>query len=182
MTHITALPEIEVETFISSGRVLLRIATGLCQEVRQTASFATPANPPSRLRAGCKFTLGEKVIMKTTKLAALVATIAIALFILIPNLSWADDGAGLYKAKCAACHGADGAGKPAAKIPSLISDEAKKMSDADFEKAVADKPKMLALPRLLHRTRSRWSSATFAAFRNRIGCSLVRVPRRDHPR
>ena len=36
--------------------------------------------------------------MKTTKLAALVATIAIALFILIPNLSWADDGAGLYKA------------------------------------------------------------------------------------
>ena len=44
--------------------------------------------------------------MKTTKLITLVMTIAAALFILIPNLSWAaDDGASLYKAKCAACHG-----------------------------------------------------------------------------
>src|SRR5919198_4794366 len=68
-------------------------------------------------------------LMKTTKLAILIVTIAMALFILIPNLSWADDGASLYKTKCAACHGADGAGKPAAKIPSLTSDEAKKMSD-----------------------------------------------------
>ena len=43
--------------------------------------------------------------MKTTKLALLILTIAVALFILIPNLSWAaDDGAALYKAKCAACH------------------------------------------------------------------------------
>jgi len=43
--------------------------------------------------------------MKTTKLVMLVMTIAVALFILIPNLSWAaDDGAALYKAKCAACH------------------------------------------------------------------------------
>ena len=88
--------------------------------------------------------------MKTTKLAALVATIAIALFILIPNLSWAaEDGAALYKAKCAACHGADGAGKPAAKIPSLISDEAKKMSDADLEKAVAEKPKHAGVAKAL---------------------------------
>ena len=74
--------------------------------------------------------------MKTTKLVMLVMTIAVALFILIPNLSWADDGAALYKAKCAMCHGADAAGKPAAKIPSLISDEAKKKSDADLAKAV----------------------------------------------
>ena len=56
--------------------------------------------------------------MKMTKLAMLVLTIAVALFILIPSLSWADDGATLYKTKCAACHGVDGAGKPAAKIPS----------------------------------------------------------------
>ena len=47
--------------------------------------------------------------MKTTKLVMLVMTIAVALFILIPNLSWAaEDGATLYKTKCAACHGADG--------------------------------------------------------------------------
>jgi mono/diheme cytochrome c family protein len=34
--------------------------------------------------------------------------------------SWAaDDGAALYKTKCAGCHGADGAGKPAMKAPAL---------------------------------------------------------------
>ena len=76
--------------------------------------------------------------MKTMKLVVLVMTIALALFILIPNLSWAEDGAAVYKAKCAACHGADGAGKPAAKIPSLTSDEAKKLSDADLTDMVAN--------------------------------------------
>src|SRR5215471_12268648 len=79
--------------------------------------------------------------MKMTKLVVLVATIAVALFILIPSLSWADDGATLYKTKCAACHGADAAGKPAAKIPSLVTDDAKKLSDADLEKAITEKPK-----------------------------------------
>ena len=80
--------------------------------------------------------------MKTTKLVMLVMTIAAALFILIPSLSWAaDDGATLYKAKCAMCHGPDAAGKPAMKAPSLISDEAKKLSDADLAKAVAEKAK-----------------------------------------
>jgi cytochrome c553 len=77
--------------------------------------------------------------MKTTKLAILIMTIAVALFVLAPNLSWAaDDGATLYKAKCAACHGADGAGKPAAKIPSLVSDDAKKASDADLTDMIAN--------------------------------------------
>jgi mono/diheme cytochrome c family protein len=80
--------------------------------------------------------------MKTTKLVMLVMTIAVTLFILIPNLSWAaDDGATLYKAKCAMCHGPDGAGKPAMKAPSLISDDAKKLSDADLAKAVGEKAK-----------------------------------------
>jgi len=79
--------------------------------------------------------------MKTRKLVLLVMTIAVALFILIPNLSWAQDGAALYKAKCAMCHGPDAAGKPAAKIPSLVSDEAKKKSDADLTKAVAETAK-----------------------------------------
>jgi mono/diheme cytochrome c family protein len=77
--------------------------------------------------------------MKLTKLVVLIVMIAVALFIVIPNLSWAgDDGAGIYKAKCAACHGADLAGKPAAKIPSLVSDEAKKASDADLTEMVAN--------------------------------------------
>lgn len=74
--------------------------------------------------------------MKTSKLVMLITTIAVALFMLIPNLSWAEDGAALYKAKCAACHGADAAGKPAMKAPSLISDEAKKKSDDDLAGAI----------------------------------------------
>jgi mono/diheme cytochrome c family protein len=85
---------------------------------------------------------GENEIMKTTKLMMLVMTIAVALFMLIPNLSWAaDDGAATFKAKCAMCHGADAAGKPAMKAPSLISDEAKKKSDDDFAKAINETAK-----------------------------------------
>ena len=77
--------------------------------------------------------------MKTTKLALVILTIAVALFILIPSLSWAaDDGAALYKAKCAVCHGPNGEGKPAAKIPALKSDDVKKLSDADLTDAIAN--------------------------------------------
>ena len=77
--------------------------------------------------------------MKTTKLVIMILAIATALFFIVPNLAWAgDDGAGLYKTKCAACHGADLAGKPAAKIPSLVSDEAKKSSDAGLTDMIAN--------------------------------------------
>ena len=77
--------------------------------------------------------------MKMTKLVLLIVAIALALFLILPNLSWAaDDGATLYKAKCAACHGSDLAGKPAAKVPSLVSDDAKKASDADLTDAIAN--------------------------------------------
>lgn len=76
--------------------------------------------------------------MKFSKLAILVGTIAVALFIMLPNLSWAEDGAALYKAKCAVCHGATGEGKPAAKIPSLTSDKTQKMSDAELTDFIAN--------------------------------------------
>ena len=87
--------------------------------------------------------------MKTTKLVLLVMTIAVALFVLIPNLSWAEDGATVYKTKCAACHGVDAAGKPAAKIPSLTGDDAKKLSDADLGKAITEKPKHAGIAKSL---------------------------------
>jgi cytochrome c553 len=87
--------------------------------------------------------------MKMMKIAMLVLTIAIALFILIPSLSWADDGGSLYKAKCAACHGADATGKPAAKIPSLVGDDAKKVSDADLQKTITDNPKHAGVAKAL---------------------------------
>jgi len=77
--------------------------------------------------------------MKRPKAAMWMVTIAVALFLLAPSFSWAgDDGATLYNAKCAACHGADGAGKPAAKIPSLISDEAKNTPDAGLTDDIAN--------------------------------------------
>ena len=44
----------------------------------------------------------------------------------------ADDGAALYKGKCAACHGADGAGKPAIKGSNLLTPEARKATDAEL--------------------------------------------------
>lgn len=115
---------------------LQRFATEATKGISDVANFATAVN-------------GREAIMKMTKLAMLIATIAVAMFILIPNLSWAEDGASLYKAKCAACHGADGAGRPAAKIPSLTSDEAKKMSDADLEKAISEKPKHAGMAKSL---------------------------------
>ena len=88
--------------------------------------------------------------MKTTKIAMLVLTIAVALFILIPSLSWAEDGAALFKAKCSMCHGPDGAGKPALKAPSLISPEVKAKADADIIKTVQTNPKHAALAKALN--------------------------------
>jgi mono/diheme cytochrome c family protein len=49
------------------------------------------------------------------RVSFLVASLA-----LWPTLSWgAEDGAALYKSKCAVCHGASGEGKPAMKAPAL---------------------------------------------------------------
>lgn len=77
--------------------------------------------------------------MKITKLILLIVMIAVALFLILPSLSWAaDDGGSIYKAKCAVCHGVDLAGKPAAKAPSLVGDQAKKASDADLTDMIAN--------------------------------------------
>jgi len=77
--------------------------------------------------------------MKTFKLIIFIIVIAVALFLILPNLSWAaDDGATVFKTKCAACHGADSGGKPAAKVPSLVSDDSKKLSDADLTDVIAN--------------------------------------------
>ena len=99
--------------------------------------------------------------MKLMKLTILVLAIAVALMMIVPSLSWAaEDGAAIYKAKCAACHGADGAGKvgPALKgtkadVADLVQNGAagkkaphsKGVSgvSADQAKAVADYVKSL---------------------------------------
>jgi mono/diheme cytochrome c family protein len=44
----------------------------------------------------------------------------VASLVVLPTQSWgAEDGAALYKSKCAVCHGASGEGKPAMKAPAL---------------------------------------------------------------
>jgi cytochrome c553 len=115
---------------------------------------ATEGEVPKKTHwSGCtSFHPERKQIMKTSKLVTLVMTIAAGLFILIPNLSWAgDEGSTLYKAKCAMCHGADATGKPAAKIPGLVSDEARKASDDELVKTVTDKPKHPAMVKSMAR-------------------------------
>jgi len=72
--------------------------------------------------------MGE--IMKKVILAILA--LAFALFIVLPNLSWAQED--VYKAKCAGCHGADGKGTAAGQkmgAPAFSSPTVQKMSDAE---------------------------------------------------
>src|SRR4051794_22976919 len=52
------------------------------------------------------------------KCKSLITVTALLLF--TAAASWAaDDGAALYKKKCAGCHGASGEGKPAMKAPAI---------------------------------------------------------------
>jgi mono/diheme cytochrome c family protein len=81
------------------------------------------------------------VAMKMLRVATMRCSLALAIFTLclhFPSLSFgADDGGSLYKAKCARCHGQNGEGNPAIKAPSLVSDEAKKMSDNEIKNMIA---------------------------------------------
>jgi len=62
-----------------------------------------------------------------------VFLVALALFLILPNLSWAQSD--IYKAKCAGCHGVDGKGTTAGQkmgAPSFSSDKVQKASDAEL--------------------------------------------------
>jgi mono/diheme cytochrome c family protein len=77
--------------------------------------------------------------MNAKYLGAAAAVLAAGGMIFLPRtIGAAEDGAALYKAKCAMCHGPDATGKPAVKAPSLVSDDAKKKSDADLTDAIAN--------------------------------------------
>ena len=53
----------------------------------------------------------------------LMATL-LAVLLTVSIHAWsADDGAALYKRKCAGCHGAKGEGKPAVKAPAIKGSE-----------------------------------------------------------
>ena len=62
-----------------------------------------------------------------------VMLVALALFLILPNLSWAQ--ADIYKTKCAGCHGVDGKGTTAGQkmgAPVFSSDKVQKASDAEL--------------------------------------------------
>jgi hypothetical protein len=80
--------------------------------------------------------------MSTIKIAVLVLVIAVVLFMIFPNLSWAaEDGASLYKAKCTAYHGVEGGDNFAPKILALNTPEFAKKDAAQVADALVKNPK-----------------------------------------
>jgi mono/diheme cytochrome c family protein len=73
------------------------------------------------------------------KFVLATGTIGLFLFIVLPSRAQ-ETGESLYKAKCAMCHGPDGAGKTtmgqALKIPDLHSEDVQKRSDAELTQIV----------------------------------------------
>ncbi|HEV3512207.1 MAG TPA: c-type cytochrome [Candidatus Sulfotelmatobacter sp.] len=61
--------------------------------------------------------------MRITQVLVLILIVAVTMTVALP--AFAADGAAIYKAKCAACHGPEGQGKigPALKGSSLTADQ-----------------------------------------------------------
>ena len=53
----------------------------------------------------------------------------LSLLLSFASASAVDEGAGLYRARCAPCHGNNGEGKSSMKAPSLVGNEVRTMSD-----------------------------------------------------
>src|ERR1043166_9273191 len=57
--------------------------------------------------------------------------------VLLSSIAFATDQAAiLYRAKCSSCHGKNGEGKPSMKAPSLVSNDAKKISDKKIRELI----------------------------------------------
>jgi cytochrome c6 len=102
------------------------------------SAFTPPAPPDLDPRVQQIIPIGEEAIMKKLTIALFLVCL-----ILLPLSSWAagPNGADLFKAKCAVCHGADGAGKAAMKTPDLRSDDVQKKSDKELADFVATNAK-----------------------------------------
>jgi mono/diheme cytochrome c family protein len=79
--------------------------------------------------------------MKSYKPFAKSIVIALAMFILIPNVARAaDDAASIYRSKCAACHGVDGLASLAIakkqSVPSYAEARIQKAPNAELENFV----------------------------------------------
>jgi cytochrome c6 len=73
----------------------------------------------------------------TMKLLQRIALFTFVLALALPPIA-AAQAADTYKAKCAACHGADGSGKAAMGTKDLGSADIQKMSDADLTAAITN--------------------------------------------
>ena len=75
------------------------------------------------------------------KLLISFSLLALGLALALPNRSYAEGGADLFKAKCAMCHGADGSGNTAMGkkfgIKDLSSADVQKASDADMTQIIS---------------------------------------------
>jgi len=72
----------------------------------------------------------------------LFVILTLVILIILPATLAAADGAAVYKAKCAMCHGGDGSGMTpmgkSMKLRDLRSPEVQKLSDAELTKVTAD--------------------------------------------
>ncbi len=67
---------------------------------------------------------------------------AVLLALAVPVSMFSADGAAMFKTKCAACHGPDGAGQTAVgknlKVKDLRSADVQKLTDAELTKLLAE--------------------------------------------
>jgi cytochrome c6 len=74
------------------------------------------------------------------RVLSVIAIVLVSLF--LPVAVFADDGATIYKARCASCHGADGSGSTsmgkAMKLRDLRSAEVQKQTDKELFTVTAD--------------------------------------------
>jgi mono/diheme cytochrome c family protein len=80
----------------------------------------------------------DKKVMHFGGLAVAAALLAAVGLFSVPANADVAAAEATYKAKCAACHGADGKGKEAMKTKDLASEEVQKMSDADLSGVITN--------------------------------------------
>ena len=99
--------------------------------------------------------MSEKSPKLGAKSALVVTAIFLFLFLIVrSNIARADDAAAMFKAKCAMCHGPDGAGDTPTgktmKVPDLRSADVQKAPDAELTDAITKgKNKMPAVGKSL---------------------------------
>jgi cytochrome c6 len=78
--------------------------------------------------------------MNKKRVLSIIVTVLVSLF--LPMAVFADDGAAIFKAKCASCHAADGSGNTSIgksmKLRDLRSPEVQKQTDKELFTVTAD--------------------------------------------